>query len=63
MRYIPEPRYPQWHPDPDTREEQVAQYRRRLEEWQIAQDREADEAKERRVMDYFDDEEPSSGSN
>ena len=62
MKYIPEPRYPQWHPDPDTREAQVAEYRRRMEEWKAVQAIEADEAKDRRVMDQFDDEGDLSGS-
>ena len=57
MKWIPKPRIPAWTPDPDSRAEQMAEYRLRQEEWQIAQDIAADEARERRMDDTFDDDE------
>jgi hypothetical protein len=57
MRYIPKPVYPAWTPDPDDWEAQIAEYRQRCEDWQIAQDMEAEAAKERRMNDTFDDDE------
>ena len=57
MRYVPEPQYPEWTPDPDDREAQIAQYRKRLSEWQQAQDMQADEARERRMNEFFDNDE------